>query len=140
LGQREEAALAARARRALADIGFADDPDRPVAGLAFGGQRLIEIARALAAAPRLLLLDEPMAGLSMAERLSLAALLRRLRARQVAILLVEHDVQAVMSLCDRVVVMDRGRLLASGTPADVAADPEVVRAYLGDVAATGSHR
>ncbi|WP_238009339.1 branched-chain amino acid ABC transporter ATP-binding protein/permease [Dactylosporangium sp. AC04546] len=139
-GRREEAMLAARAGRALADIGFADDPDRPVADLAFGGQRLVEIARALAAGPRLLLLDEPMAGLSMTERRSLAALLRRLRAQRVAILLVEHDVQAVMSLCDRVVVMDRGRLLAAGTPAEVAADPEVVRAYLGDVAATGPVR
>jgi branched-chain amino acid transport system permease protein len=91
----------------------------------------MEVARALALEPDLLLLDEPMAGLSGAERRDLARLLRRLRSGGMAIVLVEHDVEAVMALADRVAVLDDGRLIAVGRPDEVRADPVVIAAYLG---------
>jgi branched-chain amino acid transport system permease protein len=134
-GRRDDEVLARRAGAALAALGLSEVAGTLVTELPFGRQRLAEIARALAAGPRLLLLDEPMAGLSVTERAELAGLLGRLRAAGMAILLVEHDVPAVLSLCDRVAVLDQGRLLTVGTPAEVAADPRVIRVYLGDVAA-----
>ena len=99
--------------------------------LAYGEQRLLEIARALATAPRLLMIDEPAAGLNPAE---VAALLRRiasLRDRGVTVLLVEHNMDLVMNVADRILVMDYGQQLFAGAPADVQAHPDVIAAYLG---------
>jgi branched-chain amino acid transport system permease protein len=127
----EEREVAAAARRVIDLVGLTADADRPAADLPFGRQRLMEVARALAVEPDLLLLDEPMAGLSGAERRDLARLLRGLRAGGMGIVLVEHDVEAVLALADRVAVLDDGVLIALGTPAEVRADPAVVAAYLG---------
>ncbi|HEX5598391.1 MAG TPA: branched-chain amino acid ABC transporter ATP-binding protein/permease [Micromonosporaceae bacterium] len=112
-------------------VGLAGDADRPAADLPFGRQRLLEIARALALEPDLLLLDEPMAGLSGGERRELVRLLRRLRAGGMAIVLVEHDVDAVLALADRVAVLEDGHLIALGTPDEIRHDPAVLAAYLG---------
>ena len=112
-------------------MGLSELADRPIADLAFGQQRQVEVARALALEPSLLLLDEPMAGLSGGEREALSALLRQVREAGVTVLLVEHDVAAVMALADRVAVLDDGKLIALGTPAEVSADPAVIAAYLG---------
>jgi branched-chain amino acid transport system permease protein len=128
----EEAAIEASARGLLDLLGLAEVADAPAGELPFGRQRLVEIARALATEPDLLLLDEPMAGLSAAERAGLVRLLRRLRDGGMAILLVEHDVDAVMALADRVVVLDEGRVIGEGPPAAIRKDPAVISAYLGD--------
>jgi branched-chain amino acid transport system permease protein len=118
-----QAAVDAMALTALAD--------HPIADLAFGKQRQVEVARALALEPSVLLLDEPMAGLSGPERDSLSWLLRRVKSTGVTIVLVEHDVAAVMALADRVAVLDDGKLISLGTPAEVTNDPVVIAAYLG---------
>ena len=131
LARREERDIERVARAAVAAMGLADDADRLVKDLPFGRQRQVEVARALALSPMLLLLDEPMAGLSGQERDELAALLRRTRQAGVAVVLVEHDVDAVMALADRVAVMDEGRLIALGPPSVVRQDPAVIAAYLG---------
>lgn len=131
LARREECEIERIARVAVAAMGLAGDADRLVKDLPFGRQRQVEVARALALSPMLLLLDEPMAGLSGPERDGLAALLRRTRDAGVAVILVEHDVDAVMALADRVAVMDDGRLIALGSPSAVRQDPAVIAAYLG---------
>ncbi|MDX3319660.1 ATP-binding cassette domain-containing protein [Streptomyces sp. ME03-5684b] len=100
--------------------------------LAYGLQRRVEIARALAGDPAVLLLDEPLAGLARAESTGLTRLFTEIAAEGVTVLLVEHDVAGVFAVSDRVLVLDRGRLLADGTPERVAADPAVRTAYLGD--------
>lgn len=115
----------------LDDLGLAESAALPARELPFGLQRLAEIARALATKPRLLLLDEPAAGLNRAEKAALARLIRRLHERGLTILLVEHDMPLVMNLVERVVVLDSGRLIADGVPAAVCADPRVRAAYLG---------
>jgi len=131
LAGREQQDVAASARTALAAMGLAEHAARPVTDLSFGQQRQVEVARALALEPILLLLDEPMAGLSGSERASLSVLLGRARQAGVSVLVVEHDVEAVMALADRVAVLDDGRLIALGAPAAVRDDPAVVAAYLG---------
>ena len=131
LDRAEEARLFAEAARQLARVGLAEQSDRKATDLALGQQRVVEIARALCLDPVLLLLDEPAAGLRHNEKVELAALLRRLRAEGVAVLLVEHDMDFVMNLTDRLVVMDFGTKLAEGTAEAVRRDPAVIEAYLG---------
>ncbi len=130
---RAEERLIDRASQAAVDaMGLTRLADHPIADLAFGKQRQVEVARALALEPSVLLLDEPMAGLSGPERDSLSWLLRRVKASGVTVLLVEHDVAAVMALADRVAVLDDGKLISLGTPAQVTSDPVVIAAYLGE--------
>jgi ABC-type branched-subunit amino acid transport system ATPase component len=126
------ARLRSEAATLLTGVGLAGLLDVPVSTLPLGTQRRVEVARALAGRPRLLLLDEPLAGLSRAERDELAALVRRVADAGVTVVLVEHDVAAVMRTSDRVVVLDHGRLLADGQPAQVQADERVRGAYLGN--------
>ena len=130
----DEEALNARARAALAEVGLSERAGEAAGRLSHGEKRALEIAIALAMQPRLLLLDEPMAGTGHDETATLAAMLRRLKGR-FPILLIEHDMNVVFSLADRVSVMVYGRILASGTPAEVRADPRVIAAYLGEEAA-----
>ncbi|MDB5511396.1 MAG: metal-dependent hydrolase [Enterovirga sp.] len=134
LDRAEEAQIFADARRQLERVGLLDCADTLAGELALGQQRLVEIARALALDPVLLLLDEPAAGLRHAEKTALAGLLRRVRAEGVAILLVEHDMDFVMGLTDRLVVMNFGSELAQGSPADIQRNPAVLEAYLGSAA------
>ncbi|HEY0206898.1 MAG TPA: branched-chain amino acid ABC transporter ATP-binding protein/permease [Acetobacteraceae bacterium] len=134
LDRAEEAGLMAEARRQIARVGLAAHADQPADSLALGQQRIVEIARALCLDPVLLLLDEPAAGLRHAEKAELAGLLRRLRGDGMTVLLVEHDMDFVMNLTDRLVVMEFGAKLAEGRPAAVRADARVIEAYLGSVA------
>ncbi len=131
LDRTEEKRLLREAQKQLERIGMADRMHELAGNLALGPQRLMEIARALAADPMLLLLDEPAAGLRLKEKQALAAVLRQLRDEGMAILLVEHDMDLVMGLVDRVVVMEFGTKLIEGTPEEVQASPAVRAAYLG---------
>ncbi|WP_427912773.1 ABC transporter permease subunit [Ramlibacter sp. MMS24-I3-19] len=131
LDRAEERHLFAEAERQLARIGMADRMHEMAGNLALGPQRLMEIARALCADPALLLLDEPAAGLRHKEKQALAAVLRQLKDEGMSLLLVEHDMEFVMGLTDRIVVMEFGTRLMEGTPAEVQASPAVRAAYLG---------
>jgi len=123
-----------RARQALADVGLSARSGQPAREISHGEQRQLELAIALAAAPRVLLLDEPAAGLSPEETRSMVALVRALKGRY-TIVLIEHKMDIIMSVSDRISVMHFGSLIAEGTPAEIQGNPEVRRAYLGGMAA-----
>ena len=133
LDRAEEAALMGEARRQIERCGLDTHLHVAAGSLALGKQRIVEIARALAAQPSILLLDEPAAGLRHQEKQALAQLLTQLRAQGLAILLVEHDMEFVMNIADRITVMEFGQTIAQGTPAQIQVNPLVVAAYLGGV-------
>ncbi|RJX22992.1 MAG: ABC transporter ATP-binding protein [Ammonifex sp.] len=129
---KEDHSLYREAMNLLVQLGLAHYADQPAGNLPFGQQRLLEIARALATQPQILLLDEPAAGLNPNESRELAVFLRTLVNQGYTLILVEHDMETVMSLADEVVVMNFGTVLASGVPAEVQQNTEVIAAYLGD--------
>ena len=129
--QAEEAAIARRARELLEYVGIGAYADFKARTLSYGDQRRLEIARALATDPQLLALDEPAAGMNATEKVVLRELIDRIRNDGKTILLIEHDVKLVMGLCDRVTVLDHGKVIAVGTPAEVQRNEQVIEAYLG---------
>ncbi len=128
-GRRE---AAERARAVLARVGLAERADTVARTLTLAGRKRLEVAKALATEPKLLLLDEVMAGLNHVETDDILALVERIRGDGVGVLVIEHNMQAVMRLSDRIVVVHHGKLISDGKPEAVAADPEVIAAYLGD--------
>lgn len=127
-----------RAGELLAELGLEERADRDAGTLPYGEQRRLEIARALGARPRFLLLDEPAAGMNEAESAELGAAIERIRsARNCGILVVEHDLRLIMRLCERVAVLNEGRLISEGTPDEVRRDPGVVAAYIGEERSDG---
>lgn len=128
---KQERELYEKALHLLARLGLEHSADLPAGSLPFGQQRLLEIARALAGEPQVLLLDEPAAGLNHSESRDLAEFMRSLAQAGYAIVLVEHDMETVMSVADRMVVLNFGSVIATGTPAEIQANQEVITAYLG---------
>jgi branched-chain amino acid transport system ATP-binding protein len=132
--RQEEQDTVARSFTLLEKIGLAAAADELAKNLPYGAQRRLEIARALATEPLILLLDEPAAGMNPQETAELDALITEIRDEGISILLIEHDMKLVMSLSDHIFVMDYGRKIAEGTPEEVRRNPEVIKAYLGDEA------
>ena len=129
---REEKAVRKRAIEWLTYTGIADLAETTASSLPFGKGRLLEIARALALEPRVILMDEPAAGLNSRETMGLADIIRKIKVSGITVVLVEHDMDLVMDICDSVVVLNLGRKLAQGTPRAIQENPDVIAAYLGD--------
>ncbi|MDQ3263524.1 MAG: ABC transporter ATP-binding protein [Myxococcota bacterium] len=131
--QREEASLTRRAEELLEVMGLSHRRDEEARNLPYGEQRRLEIARALGTRPKVLLLDEPAAGMNTREKADLMVLIRELRQRfELGILVIEHDMKLVMGICENITVLDHGEIIARGAPAAVRADRKVIEAYLGD--------
>lgn len=129
---KEEQRIRTEAHEWLSFVGIDDLAEMQANNLPFGKGRLLEIARAMACRPRMILMDEPAAGLNSQETLGLADLIRRIRDSGVTVVLVEHDMELVMDICDRIIVLNLGRKLAEGSPREIQENPEVIAAYLGD--------
>ncbi|MFW6052416.1 MAG: ABC transporter ATP-binding protein [Desulfosalsimonas sp.] len=130
--RREERRIKEDARHWLEFVGLEQASDIPAGALPLGNQRMVEIARALAMEPELLLLDEPASGLNSRETIAMGELIGRIRDKAITVMVVEHDMELVMEISDRVAVMNFGKLLAEGTPREVQEDQEVIAAYLGE--------
>jgi branched-chain amino acid transport system ATP-binding protein len=129
--RREEEMMHRDSLAALETVGLVDQADRPASALAYGHRRLLEIARAIVARPTLLLLDEPAAGVNPTEADALVALIRRINAQGVTVVLVEHHMDVIMAACSLITVLNYGQKLAEGTPAEIRANERVIEAYLG---------
>lgn len=128
----EERRIRMEALQWLDFVGLSNDAHIKASELPFGKGRLLEIARAMALKPKILLMDEPAAGLNSRETVELAGLIRRIREAGITVVLVEHDMELVMDICEQIVVMNLGRKLAEGTPREIQENTEVIAAYLGE--------
>jgi branched-chain amino acid transport system ATP-binding protein len=130
--RRQEAEVRQKALELLDFVGLSAQAEQLASELPYGRQRLLEVARALATSPRVILLDEPAAGLNTTETANLAEVIRRVNQRGVTVLLIEHDMDLVMQVADRIVVLDFGKKIAEGAPDEIKSHPDVIAAYLGD--------
>ena len=137
--QRDERLLASLAKEVLAFVGLEARAGELASALPYGEQRLLEVAIALAAEPKLLLLDEPVSGMNPSEKASFMATIERIRQRGITVLLVEHDMRTVMGASDRVICLNQGQIIANDTPAGIQRNPDVIRAYLGERSQRAGH-